>query len=182
MCSRQRWRLTGTKTATGTETGLHMLLRGLPQHAPACSANFGMKTVSCRWKDPRDDLSNHVKGRSRPPTAASIFLICPPRSTAWRRSSATTTCSTWPEKKSSSAWPGTSDDPGQGLRRRLRIVFLGRLAGCTTFRSGSNDEVFIAMSKALNFINPMKISRTVAAQRPQNRFLQEKNGSKDGVP
>jgi len=48
-----------------------------------------------------------------------------------------------------------------------------------------NDEVFIAMSKALNFINPDEISSTVVLTA-LNRFLQEKNGSKmaflDGNP
>jgi 15-cis-phytoene desaturase len=48
-----------------------------------------------------------------------------------------------------------------------------------------NDEVFIAMSKALNFINPDEISATVILTA-LNRFLQEKNGSKmaflDGNP
>ncbi|MEO3704004.1 15-cis-phytoene desaturase [Trichormus azollae] len=46
-------------------------------------------------------------------------------------------------------------------------------------------EVFIAMSKALNFINPDEISSTVLLTA-LNRFLQEKNGSKmaflDGSP
>ena len=46
-------------------------------------------------------------------------------------------------------------------------------------------EVFIAMSKALNFINPDEISATVILTA-LNRFLQEKNGSKmaflDGAP
>ncbi|MGP0129316.1 MAG: 15-cis-phytoene desaturase [cyanobacterium endosymbiont of Rhopalodia musculus] len=46
-------------------------------------------------------------------------------------------------------------------------------------------EVFIAMSKALNFINPDEISATVLLTA-LNRFLQEKNGSKmaflDGPP
>ncbi|MFL0776691.1 MAG: 15-cis-phytoene desaturase, partial [Prochlorococcus sp.] len=48
-----------------------------------------------------------------------------------------------------------------------------------------NDEVFIAMSKALNFIDPDEISATVVLTA-LNRFLQEKNGSKmaflDGAP
>nr|APP88097.1 phytoene desaturase [Paulinella micropora] len=48
-----------------------------------------------------------------------------------------------------------------------------------------NDEVFLAMSKALNFINPEEISATVVLTA-LNRFLQEKNGSKmaflDGAP
>ncbi|MXZ82965.1 MAG: 15-cis-phytoene desaturase [Synechococcus sp. SB0666_bin_14] len=48
-----------------------------------------------------------------------------------------------------------------------------------------NDEVFIAMSKALNFINPDEISATVVLTA-LNRFLQEKNGSRmaflDGAP
>nr|AUE44529.1 phytoene desaturase [Ahnfeltiopsis flabelliformis] len=48
-----------------------------------------------------------------------------------------------------------------------------------------NDEVFIAMSKALNFIDPDDISTTVILTA-LNRFLQEKNGSKmaflDGSP
>ncbi len=48
-----------------------------------------------------------------------------------------------------------------------------------------NKEVFIAMSKALNFINPDEISSTVLLTA-LNRFLQEKNGSKmaflDGAP
>jgi 15-cis-phytoene desaturase len=39
-----------------------------------------------------------------------------------------------------------------------------------------NDEVFIAMSKALNFINPDEISSTVLLTA-LNRFLQEKRGS-----
>jgi len=47
------------------------------------------------------------------------------------------------------------------------------------------EEVFIAMSKALNFINPDEISATVLLTA-LNRFLQEKNGSKmaflDGSP
>jgi 15-cis-phytoene desaturase len=46
-------------------------------------------------------------------------------------------------------------------------------------------EVFIAMSKALNFINPQEISATILLTA-LNRFLQEKNGSKmaflDGSP
>lgn len=46
-------------------------------------------------------------------------------------------------------------------------------------------EVFIAMSKALNFINPDEISSTILLTA-LNRFLQEKNGSKmaflDGSP
>ncbi|BAY46342.1 phytoene desaturase [Scytonema sp. HK-05] len=46
-------------------------------------------------------------------------------------------------------------------------------------------EVFIAMSKALNFIDPDKISATILLTA-LNRFLQEKNGSKmaflDGSP
>ncbi|MGE5659734.1 MAG: 15-cis-phytoene desaturase [Actinomycetota bacterium] len=46
-------------------------------------------------------------------------------------------------------------------------------------------EVFIAMSKALNFIDPNEISSTVVLTA-LNRFLQEKNGSKmaflDGSP
>lgn len=48
-----------------------------------------------------------------------------------------------------------------------------------------NDEVFIAMSKALNFINPDEISASVILVA-LNRFLQEKEGSKmaflDGAP
>ena len=48
-----------------------------------------------------------------------------------------------------------------------------------------NEEVFIAMSKALNFIGPDEISSTVLLTA-LNRFLQEKNGSKmaflDGAP
>ena len=48
-----------------------------------------------------------------------------------------------------------------------------------------NDEVFLAMSKALNFIDPDEISATVVLTA-LNRFLQEKNGSKmaflDGAP
>nr|AUE44526.1 phytoene desaturase [Eucheuma denticulatum] len=48
-----------------------------------------------------------------------------------------------------------------------------------------NDEVFLAMSKALNFIGPDDISTTVILTA-LNRFLQEKNGSKmaflDGSP
>ena len=43
-----------------------------------------------------------------------------------------------------------------------------------------NDEVFIAMSKALNFIGPDEISSTVLLTA-LNRFLQEKNGSKNGI-
>lgn len=46
-------------------------------------------------------------------------------------------------------------------------------------------EVFIAMSKALNFIDPQEISATILLTA-LNRFLQEKNGSKmaflDGSP
>lgn len=46
-------------------------------------------------------------------------------------------------------------------------------------------QVFIAMSKALNFINPDELSATVVLTA-LNRFLQEKNGSKmaflDGAP
>jgi 15-cis-phytoene desaturase len=46
-------------------------------------------------------------------------------------------------------------------------------------------EVFIAMAKALNFINPDELSATVVLTA-LNRFLQEKNGSKmaflDGAP
>ncbi|MFN7677590.1 MAG: 15-cis-phytoene desaturase, partial [Cyanobacteriota bacterium] len=48
-----------------------------------------------------------------------------------------------------------------------------------------NEEVFIAMSKALNFIGPDEISSTVVLTA-LNRFLQEKDGSKmaflDGNP
>ncbi|MEY3758401.1 MAG: 15-cis-phytoene desaturase [Cyanobacteriota bacterium] len=48
-----------------------------------------------------------------------------------------------------------------------------------------NDEVFLAMSKALNFINPEEISSTVVLTA-LNRFLQESDGSKmaflDGNP
>jgi 15-cis-phytoene desaturase len=48
-----------------------------------------------------------------------------------------------------------------------------------------NDEVFLAMSKALNFIDPDEISSTVVLTA-LNRFLQEKDGSKmaflDGNP
>jgi len=48
-----------------------------------------------------------------------------------------------------------------------------------------NDEVFLAMSKALNFINPEEISSTVVLTA-LNRFLQEGDGSKmaflDGNP
>ncbi len=48
-----------------------------------------------------------------------------------------------------------------------------------------NDEVFLAMSKALNFINPDEISSTVVLTA-LNRFLQESDGSKmaflDGNP
>lgn len=48
-----------------------------------------------------------------------------------------------------------------------------------------NKEVFIAMSKALNFINPDEISATVLLTA-LNRFLQEKDGSRmaflDGAP
>ena len=48
-----------------------------------------------------------------------------------------------------------------------------------------NDEVFLAMSKALNFINPEEISSTVILTA-LNRFLQEGDGSKmaflDGNP
>lgn len=48
-----------------------------------------------------------------------------------------------------------------------------------------NDEVFIAMAKALNFIDPWEISSTVILTA-MNRFLQERHGSKmaflDGPP
>ncbi|MGK7888905.1 MAG: 15-cis-phytoene desaturase [Leptolyngbyaceae cyanobacterium] len=48
-----------------------------------------------------------------------------------------------------------------------------------------NDEVFIAMTKSLNFIGPDQISSTIILTA-MNRFLQEKNGSKmaflDGSP
>jgi 15-cis-phytoene desaturase len=48
-----------------------------------------------------------------------------------------------------------------------------------------NDEVFLAMSKALNFIDPNEISSTVVLTA-LNRFLQEKDGSRmaflDGNP
>ena len=48
-----------------------------------------------------------------------------------------------------------------------------------------NDEVFIAMTKSLNFIGPDDISSTIILTA-MNRFLQEKNGSKmaflDGSP
>ena len=48
-----------------------------------------------------------------------------------------------------------------------------------------NDELFMAMSKALNFIGPDEISATVVLTA-LNRFLQEKNGSRmaflDGAP
>lgn len=48
-----------------------------------------------------------------------------------------------------------------------------------------NDEVFIAMTKSLNFIGPDRISATIILTA-MNRFLQEKNGSKmaflDGSP
>lgn len=48
-----------------------------------------------------------------------------------------------------------------------------------------NEEVFIAMTKSLNFIGPDEISSTIILTA-MNRFLQEKNGSKmaflDGSP
>ncbi len=48
-----------------------------------------------------------------------------------------------------------------------------------------NDEVFIAMSKSLNFIDPDEISATILLTA-LNRFLQEKKGSQmaflDGSP
>lgn len=48
-----------------------------------------------------------------------------------------------------------------------------------------NDEVFIAMAKALNFIDPDNLSMTVVLTA-LNRFLQERHGSKmaflDGAP
>ncbi|KAL3143698.1 securin [Trebouxia sp. C0009 RCD-2024] len=48
-----------------------------------------------------------------------------------------------------------------------------------------NDEVFIAMAKALNFIDPDELSMTVVLTA-LNRFLQERHGSKmaflDGLP
>ena len=48
-----------------------------------------------------------------------------------------------------------------------------------------NDEIFIAMTKSLNFIGPDHISSTIILTA-MNRFLQEKNGSKmaflDGSP
>ena len=48
-----------------------------------------------------------------------------------------------------------------------------------------NDEVFIAMAKALNFINPDELSM-VCVLIALNRFLQERHGSKmaflDGAP
>ena len=48
-----------------------------------------------------------------------------------------------------------------------------------------NDEVFIAMGKALNFIHPDELSATVVLTA-LNRFLQEKHGSRmaflDGAP
>jgi 15-cis-phytoene desaturase len=48
-----------------------------------------------------------------------------------------------------------------------------------------NDEIFIAMSKSLNFIDPDEISATVILTA-MNRFLQERYGSKmaflDGAP
>lgn len=48
-----------------------------------------------------------------------------------------------------------------------------------------NEEVFIAMTKSLNFIGPDDISSTIILTA-MNRFLQEKNGSKmaflDGAP
>jgi 15-cis-phytoene desaturase len=48
-----------------------------------------------------------------------------------------------------------------------------------------NEEVFIAMTKSLNFIGPDEISATIILTA-MNRFLQEKNGSKmaflDGSP
>eukprot|EP00891_Asterochloris_glomerata_P008447 jgi/Astpho2/8447/Aster-07632 len=48
-----------------------------------------------------------------------------------------------------------------------------------------NDEVFIAMAKALNFIDPHDLSMTVVLTA-LNRFLQERHGSKmaflDGLP
>ena len=48
-----------------------------------------------------------------------------------------------------------------------------------------NDEVFIAMAKALNFIDPDELSM-ICVLIALNRFLQEKNGSKmaflDGAP
>jgi len=40
-----------------------------------------------------------------------------------------------------------------------------------------NDEVFIAMAKALNFINPDELSM-VCVLIALNRFLQERHGSK----
>ena len=58
-------------------------------------------------------------------------------------------------------------------------------SSCTTIPERVNDEVFIAMSKALNFIDPDEISSTVLLTA-LNRFLQEKNGSRmaflDGAP
>ena len=58
-------------------------------------------------------------------------------------------------------------------------------ARSTTSPERVNDEVFIAMSKALNFIDPDEISATVVLTA-LNRFLQEKNGSQmaflDGAP
>jgi 15-cis-phytoene desaturase len=48
-----------------------------------------------------------------------------------------------------------------------------------------NDEVFIAMAKALNFCNPDELSM-VCVLIALNRFLQERHGSKmaflDGAP
>ena len=47
-------------------------------------------------------------------------------------------------------------------------------------RAGVNDEVFIAMTKALNFIGPNEISATVILTA-LNRFLQEKERLQDGL-
>jgi len=93
-------------------------LRGLPNMLPSCSANSALKTPSASGRT-RDDLSTRKDdpGTYQP---LSIFLVCPPRSTAWRRSSATNDMLALRKKLAVRAWPGTAMIRGSGLRRRLR--------------------------------------------------------------
>jgi 15-cis-phytoene desaturase len=92
---------------------------------------------------------------------------------------------TWPEKISF----GLGLVPAM-LRGQKYVEECDRLSWTEWLRQHNipervNDEVFIAMSKALNFIDPDEISATVVLTA-LNRFLQEKNGSRmaflDGAP
>ncbi len=113
------------------------------------------------------------------------FRTCLLPSMVWRPSWATTTCSAGP-KRSALAWVW--------CRRCCAARATWRSATSTpglewlqlhNIPERVNDEVFLAMSKALNFIDPDEISSTVVLTA-LNRFLQEKNGSKmaflDGNP